>query len=166
MLCAGDGRLQAAPPCWQSPSPTARVGRPETVRYTDDMPLYEYRCTGCGKRVTVLTLRVGEEVQPKCDRCGAAKLERLMSRFAMVRSEDARLDALSDPSSFGDLDEKDPKSMARWMKRVGGELGDELGGGELDEMVDSIESGADDADTCGAGSCDAGPCGDDSADDD
>src|SRR5262249_40323794 len=57
--------------------------------YRNGMPLYEYRCTACGKRVTVLTLRVGEDVQPKCDRCGATKLERLMSRFAMVRSEDA-----------------------------------------------------------------------------
>jgi putative FmdB family regulatory protein len=116
------------------------------------MPLYEYRCTACRKRVTVLTLRVGEEAHPTCDRCGSAALERLMSRFAMVRSEDARLDALADPSKLAGLDENDPKSMARWMKRMGGELGDELGGAELDEMVDGIESGADDA-GCGAGAC-------------
>jgi putative FmdB family regulatory protein len=124
------------------------------------MPLYEYRCTACRKRVTVLTLRVGEEAHPTCDRCGSAALERLMSRFAMVRSEDARLDALADPSKLAGLDENDPKSMARWMKRMGGELGDELGGAELDEMVDGIESGADDA-GCGAGACggDADACG-------
>ena len=116
------------------------------------MPLYEYRCTACRKRVTVLTLRVGEEVQPTCDRCGSTALERMMSRFAMVRSEDARLDALADPSQLSDLDENDPKSMARWMKRVGGEMGDELGGPELDEMVDAVEAGSAE-DVCGGGGC-------------
>jgi len=112
------------------------------------VPLYEYRCTACRKRVTVLTLRVGEKVQPTCDKCGSSALERLMSRFAMPRSEQARLDALSDPSSLGGLDENDPKSVGRWMRRMGGEMGDELGGDELDEMVDGIESGED---PCGPG---------------
>jgi putative FmdB family regulatory protein len=109
------------------------------------MPLYEYRCTACRKRVTVLTLSVNEEAHPVCDRCGSSALERLMSRFAMVRSEDTRLGSLADPAQLGDLDERDPKSMARWMKRMGRELGDELGGGELDEMVEELESGAEGA---------------------
>lgn len=107
------------------------------------VPLYEYRCTACRKRVTVLTLRASEEARPTCDRCGSAALERLMSRFAMVRSEDARLESLADPSQLGGLDERDPKSIGRWMKRMGRELGDEFGGGELDEMVEDIESAAD-----------------------
>ena len=109
--------------------------------YIDHMPLYEYRCTSCRKRSTVLTLRVGEEVDLVCAHCGARTLERLMSRFALPRSEEARLDALSDPTQLGDVDENDPKSMARWMKRMGRELGDDLGGGELDEMVEEMEAG-------------------------
>jgi len=121
----------------------AYVGGCASLRYRTIVPLYEYRCTACSKRLTVLTLRVGEHVQPVCDRCGATDLQRLMSRFAMPRSEEARLDALSDPSSLGGLDESDPKSIGKWMRRMGGELGDELGGEDLDEMVDSIESGAD-----------------------
>ncbi len=109
----------------------------------EDVPLYEYRCTACKKRVTVLTLRASEEAHPTCDRCGSTALSRLMSRFAMVRSEDARLESLADPSQLGDLDESDPKSVGRWMKRMGRELGDELGGDELGEMVDDIENAAD-----------------------
>ncbi|MGH7894459.1 MAG: FmdB family zinc ribbon protein [Candidatus Binatia bacterium] len=120
------------------------------------MPLYEYRCTACRKRVTVLTLRVSEDVRPTCDHCGSAALERLMSRFAMVRSEDARLESLSDPTQLGDLDERDPKSMARWMKRMGRELGDELGGGELDEMVEEMETAADKSDDDAGGTGDPG----------
>lgn len=111
--------------------------------------LYEYRCSVCGKRMTVLTLRVGEEVDLRCDRCGSRTLERQMSRFAMVRSEDRRMESLADPKHFGDLDESDPKSMARWMKRMGREMGDELGGTELDEMVDQIEGGGAEPDSGG-----------------
>jgi len=107
------------------------------------MPLYEYRCTSCRKRVTRLTLRASEEVDRTCDHCGKPTLARLMSRFATPRSEEARLDAMADPSKLGDLDENDPKSMARWMRRMGRELGDELGGEDLDEMVDEIEAGGD-----------------------
>lgn len=69
------------------------------------MPLYEYRCASCRKRVTILTLRASEEVDPVCDHCGARTLERLMSRFRAGRSEEARLGALADPSNLSGLDE-------------------------------------------------------------
>jgi putative FmdB family regulatory protein len=107
------------------------------------MPLYEYRCTSCKKRVTILTLRASEQVDAVCDRCGSRTLERLMSRFAMGRSEESRLDALSDPSNLSGLDENDPASVARWMKRMSREMGDEVGGGsEIDEMAEEMASGS------------------------
>jgi putative FmdB family regulatory protein len=106
------------------------------------MPLYEYRCTQCKKRVTILTLRASEEVDAVCDRCGARSLDRLMSRFATGRSDEARMEALSDPANLSGLDENDPASMARWMKRMGREMGDELGeAGDIDEMADEMASG-------------------------
>jgi len=120
------------------------VGGARPVRYIEPVPLYEYRCTSCKKRVTILTLRVSETVDPVCDRCGSRALERLMSRFAMGRSEEARMDALADPASLGDLDENDPASMARWMKRMGREMGDELASDDVDAMADEIASGGGD----------------------
>jgi hypothetical protein len=54
-------------------------------------------------------------------------MTRLMSRFATVKSEDARLESLADPTQYGDLDENDPKSVARFMKRMGQEMGEDLG---------------------------------------
>jgi len=65
-----------------------------------------------------------------------------MSRFATVKSEDARLDALADPSQYGDLDENDPRSVGRFMKRMGQEMGEDLGD-DLDAAVE--ESLAEDA---------------------
>lgn len=105
------------------------------------MPIYEYRCNTCKKRVSVLTLRISEEVEPECDRCGGRNLSRLMSRFAMVKSEEARLDALTDPSSLSSVDENDPKSMARWMRKMGKELGEDLSGDDFEQMVEGIEAG-------------------------
>ena len=66
-------------------------------------------------------------------------MRRLMSRFAMPRSEEARMDALADPSNFGDLDENDPKSVARVMRRMGQQMGDEFAGPEFDEAVAEAE---------------------------
>jgi putative FmdB family regulatory protein len=106
------------------------------------MPIYEYRCTDCQRKVSVLTLRVSESVDPVCDRCGSRKLTRLMSRFALVRSEESRLDDLSDPSSASGVDESDPKSMARWMRKMGKELGEDAGE-DFDQMVDELEAGGD-----------------------
>ena len=105
------------------------------------MPIYEYRCNKCKKKVSVLTLRVSEEVNPECDRCGSKELSRLMSRFATVKSEEARLDALADPGSLSGLDENDPKSMARWMRKMGKEMGEEFSGDDFDQMVNEMEAG-------------------------
>ena len=105
------------------------------------MPIYEYRCTACKKKVTVLTLRASETVEPECEHCGGRNLTRLMSRFAMVRSDDSRLDDLGD-SALDGLDENDPKSMARWMRKMGKEMGEDAGD-DFDEMVDELEAGGD-----------------------
>jgi hypothetical protein len=66
-----------------------------------------------------------------------------MSRFANPRSDDARHDALSGDDAMGGLDESDPRSMAKWMRKMGKELGED-GGEDFDAMVDEMESGAGD----------------------
>lgn len=99
------------------------------------MPIYEYSCEDCRRRVSVFIRSISNPGTPTCPRCGGQRLERLMSRFARVRSEEARLDALADPSSFGDLDENDPQSVARWAKKMGKDLGEDLGE-DFDQMVD------------------------------
>jgi putative FmdB family regulatory protein len=104
------------------------------------MPIYEYECAECHRRTSVLTTRVGERVRPVCKHCGCRRLARVMSRFAMPRSEERRLDALADSSALGDLDENDPKSVAKMMRKLGKEMGDEAGP-EFDQAVEELESG-------------------------
>jgi putative FmdB family regulatory protein len=101
------------------------------------MPIYEYDCSDCRRRVSILVRTISAASDARCPRCGGAALTRLMSRFATVKSEEARLDSLADSSSYGDLDENDPGSVARFMKKMGKEFGDDLG--------DDFESAVDEA---------------------
>jgi putative FmdB family regulatory protein len=98
------------------------------------MPIYEYRCEECGTLSTFLVLKQ-EGFKPACKKCGGTRLTKLISRVARVRSDEERLERLSDPSNLGGLDENDPTSMARWMKRMGKELGEDVGM-DFDQMVD------------------------------
>ena len=106
------------------------------------MPIYDYRCLACRKRASLYyqTFSAAASATPVCPACGSAELQRLVSRVAVLKSEESRLDDLADPSSFGDLDENDPKSVARWARRMGQEMGEDLGD-EFDEMVDQMEAG-------------------------
>jgi putative FmdB family regulatory protein len=98
------------------------------------MPIYEYRCEDCGKISEFLVLKTDEVFVPQCKRCKSKKMSRVLSRVRVVRSEESRLESLADPSRWGDLDENDPKSMARMMKRMGKELGEDVD--NVDEMID------------------------------
>ncbi len=60
----------------------------------------------------------------------------------VLRSEDSRIESLADPSSLGDLDENDPRSVGKFMRRMSREMGEDMGP-EFDEMVGRLESGED-----------------------
>jgi hypothetical protein len=62
-------------------------------------------------------------------------MTRVLSRVRVIRSEESRMESLADPSKWGSFDEKDPKSMAKWMKRMGKEMGEGTGE-DVDQMVD------------------------------
>jgi putative FmdB family regulatory protein len=99
------------------------------------MPIYEYRCSDCGKISEFLIIKTDEVFTPQCKRCKSKKMTRVLSRVRVVRSEESRMESLADPSKWSGLDEKDPKSMARWMKKMGKEMGEEMDG-DVDQMVD------------------------------
>jgi putative FmdB family regulatory protein len=112
------------------------------------VPVYEYRCHDCRRRVSIFwrTFSDVDTESVNCPRCGGTRLTRLISRVRMIRSEESRLDDLADPSGLPDLDENDPKSLGRWMRKMRTEIGDEVGedlGPEFDEVVGRLESGED-----------------------
>jgi len=91
------------------------------------MPIYEFRCNTCRKKTTSLVLVRARIDDVRCQHCGGADLEKLWSRFASPKSEEARMEAMADESAFADVDENDPASVARAMKRMGQAMGEDFG---------------------------------------
>ena len=105
------------------------------------MPIYEYLCQTCHNRVSLFQTYAEYGVKPvKCPVCGGKQLSRLIGRVRVAKSDDQRLEAMSDPSAFGNVDENDPKSVARAMKKMGREMGEDLPP-EFNEITDRLESG-------------------------
>ena len=101
------------------------------------MPIYEYICPNCNGRFQKLVQGFGTPADLACPRCGNRDVRKAVSRVAFMQSEEARLEALADPSSLAGLDENDPASVARWAKKLGKEMGEEMGD-DWDEMVDEM----------------------------
>ena len=111
------------------------------------MPLYEYLCLDCNKRSTVLVLSLANQAPAACSHCASIRVERILSRFASPKSEEARLEALADPGNPAGLDENDPQSMARFMNTMGEEMGEDLGDDLSETMSDETDSiGSDNTD--------------------
>jgi putative FmdB family regulatory protein len=108
------------------------------------VPIHEYRCHSCGRRVSVFwrTFSEAERGQPVCPRCGSTNLTRLVSRVRMLRSESSQLDDTSAMDDMPDIDENDPRSLGRWMRKMSAETGEDLGP-EFDEVVGRLEAGED-----------------------
>lgn len=104
------------------------------------MPIYEYRCNSCGDKVSLFFRGFSSVTAPQCPQCGSPNLVRLISKVALIRSEESRLDSLSDPSTFGDVNENDPRSIARWARRMGREMGEDTDV-DLDEVYERMEAG-------------------------
>ena len=106
------------------------------------MPIYEYRCQDCRRRVSIFWRSFSEAQQgePLCPRCGGTELTRLISRVRVVRSEEGRLEDMADSSFLSGLDENDPRSMGRMMRRMADEMGEDVGP-EFDEVIGRLEAG-------------------------
>lgn len=121
------------------------------------MPVYEYYCAACH---TIYNFRVASfdtKKKPKCPDCGAKKLEKKISMFAISKGR-AEGDADGDFPDIDEaameramlalegeasgLDEEDPKAMAKFMRKLYDSTGLQLGGG-MEEAIRRMESGED-----------------------
>ena len=126
------------------------------------MPIYEYKCGGCNRRVSIFfpSMSAAESRtaagENKCPRCGSADLTRLMSRARALRavgpSGGGNFEDMGDgPDDMGGmdpmlagLDDEDPRAIARWARQMKDQLGDEVDlGPEFDRALARIEAGED-----------------------
>ncbi|MCC7366883.1 MAG: zinc ribbon domain-containing protein [Chloroflexi bacterium] len=106
------------------------------------MPIYEYRCGACSRRSSLYfqTFSAAERAEPRCEHCGSADVSRLVSRVAILKSEESRLEDMSMDADLAGVDENDPRSIARWARKMGEQLGEDVGD-DFREMVDQLEAG-------------------------
>jgi putative FmdB family regulatory protein len=107
------------------------------------MPIYEYRCNQCHRRFSHFFKSFATTESVGCSSCGSADVGRLISSVSVPKSDESRMENMADGSwlgDVGDVDQSDPRSMARWARRMGREMGEYMGP-EFDEMVDRMEAG-------------------------
>jgi hypothetical protein len=146
------------------------------------MPIYEYYCPDNHTiyQFYAKTLAQGQ-VTPRCPDNPAFRMKKLVSAFAVTRggkkdeaaeskpkpeasgepAEDARMEAAMNAmeSEFSNVDENDPKAMARMMRRMSDLTGEKIDG-EMEEVVRKLEEGADPdslEDQLGGGEGEGGP---------
>jgi putative FmdB family regulatory protein len=105
------------------------------------VPSYDYRCHDCNRRVVLSykTYADYDAAVPTCPRCKGENLTRLISRVAIAKSESSRFDGMDD-SMLDDMADADPATLGRYMRRMSGEVGEDLGE-EFNEVVDRLEKG-------------------------
>jgi putative FmdB family regulatory protein len=128
------------------------------------MPIYEYRCGGCGRKVSLFFTSFSvaesraEAGENRCPRCGSPELTRVMSRARAVRAGskggayDGEMGADLGENGMGALDDDllsginqdDPREVARWARQMKESLGEEVDlGPDFDQALTRIEAGED-----------------------
>jgi len=125
------------------------------------MPIHEFYCLDCHRIYNFLARRPNVTRRPSCPRCSRPKLERKISRFAISKgvpesSEDsegmdlpAGLDeakmerVLAEMATEAEnINEDDPRQMARMMRKLYDGTGLPLGDG-MEEAMRRMEAGED-----------------------
>lgn len=104
------------------------------------MPIYEYLCRPCNTIYQFLVKRISAETAPVCPKCGAKELERVMSRFSTPSTGSGAHE--SDDMGLAGLDENDPRAMARAVRKMADQMGEDLGP-ELEHALGRLEAGED-----------------------
>ena len=105
------------------------------------MPVYEYRCNNCHRKLSVYVRDFSQPPNAACSFCGSHELSRLFSSFAIRKTYMAAYEGiLSDDRLVKGLEQNDPRALAEWSKRMSGETGEDLQP-EYQDMMQRMESG-------------------------
>jgi putative FmdB family regulatory protein len=104
------------------------------------MPIYEYQCAKCSAVSAVVVLGRDSDEKPTCRRCGSRRLKRVLSTFAVVASEESRLESFDPSAARGESFYKDSRNVGLWAKKRARQMGVDLGSG-FEETVEKARSG-------------------------
>ena len=105
------------------------------------MPVYEYRCNDCRRRVSLYLRGFSDVPKTICTACGSQNLTRLFSSFAVHKTDkDVYEDILSDPRLVQGMMENDPRALAEWSRKMEGAAPGEMSP-EHEEMMERLDKG-------------------------
>ena len=104
------------------------------------MPNYQYRCVNCKRRFeTYLSYEEYGKKKVHCPNCDSDQVQRRIERIRVSKSEESRMDSLTDISDLEGI-ENDPRALGKMMRKMSNEMGEDVGP-EFDEVVDRLEAG-------------------------
>jgi putative FmdB family regulatory protein len=105
------------------------------------MPTYDFICNDCHQRFDVFqTFAEYGKVPVTCTHCNSKNVRRRMTKVRVAKSEESRMESMTDDFSGFEGLEEDPQAMGRMMRKMGKEMGEDLPP-EFDEVVDRLEKG-------------------------
>jgi putative FmdB family regulatory protein len=106
------------------------------------MPIYEYGCEDCQKRVNIFFRSFAEiETRPVvCPHCHGTHLKRLISKVRIAHSGEKSPQKLSDPTHRDDQEDTSPRALASTMRKMSKDIGNDLGD-DFNQVVRRLEAG-------------------------
>ncbi len=91
------------------------------------MPIYEFVCQNCRRRLSFLIRYISGPIAPKCSSCGSTNLSRIISGFAYHKSmKTVWEDSGELTMNPGDDYYRDPRNIGRWAEKKFQDMGQEI----------------------------------------
>jgi putative FmdB family regulatory protein len=105
------------------------------------MPTYDFICNNCQQKFDVFLTYAEYGVKAvHCAHCQSGDFRRRMTRVRIAKSDESRIESAANDFAGFDGIEEDPKALARMMRKMGGDMGEEMPS-EFNEVVDRLEAG-------------------------
>ncbi|TEU15919.1 MAG: zinc ribbon domain-containing protein [Dehalococcoidia bacterium] len=105
------------------------------------MPIYEFICQKCHRRMSSLVRDISAPFAPKCSSCGSTHLSHAVSGFAYHKLLKAVWKESGEPTIHtGEDYYKDPRNIGRWMEKKFQDLGQELPS-QIQEKIQAAREG-------------------------
>ena len=91
------------------------------------MPIYEFICQNCHRRVSFLVRDISAPFAPKCSSCGSTNLSGAVSGFAYHKRLKTVWEESGEPTMHtGEDYYRDPRNIGRWVEKKFQNMGQEL----------------------------------------
>ena len=105
------------------------------------MPIYEYVCSKCHSRFSILVRTVNGSIDTTCTRCGSAETSRAVSTFSYHKSQNTIHEESGEPSILSGSDYyKDPRNIGRWTEKKFEDMGMDMPS-EISEQIEAARDG-------------------------